>query len=41
VYLFLRGHAAPTGGLHLERPPKALMEALDRLFSGQGAGVPA
>ena len=36
VYLFLRGHAAPTGGLHLEKPPRALMEALDRLFSGQG-----
>ncbi|MDB5858078.1 MAG: recB, partial [Ramlibacter sp.] len=35
VYLFLRGHAAATGGLHLEKPPKALMEALDRLFSGQ------
>ncbi|MCG2593438.1 exodeoxyribonuclease V subunit beta [Ramlibacter sp. XY19] len=34
VYLFLRGHAAPGGGLHLEKPPLALMEALDRLFSG-------
>jgi exodeoxyribonuclease V beta subunit len=41
VYLFLRGHAAPSGGLHLERPPKVLMETLDRLFSGQGAEVPA
>jgi exodeoxyribonuclease V beta subunit len=41
VYLFLRGHAAPSGGLHLERPPKVLMEALDRLFSGQGAEVSA
>jgi exodeoxyribonuclease V beta subunit len=34
VYLFLRGHAAPGGGLHLERPGVALMEALDDLFSG-------
>ncbi|NML45780.1 exodeoxyribonuclease V subunit beta [Ramlibacter sp. G-1-2-2] len=34
VYLFLRGHAAPGGGLHLERPGVALMDALDRLFSG-------
>jgi exodeoxyribonuclease V beta subunit len=37
VYVFLRGHAAPTQGLHLERPPAALMEALDRLFTRQGA----
>jgi len=34
VYLFLRGHAAPGGGLFLDRPPRALMEALDRLVSG-------
>ena len=34
VYLFLRGHAAPGGGLHLERPPVALMDALDRLVDG-------
>ncbi|MDM0012469.1 exodeoxyribonuclease V subunit beta [Variovorax sp. J22P168] len=33
VYLFLRGHAAPTQGLHAERPPKALIDALDRLFA--------
>ncbi len=32
VYLFLRGHAAPTQGLHVERPPRALVEGLDRLF---------
>jgi exodeoxyribonuclease V beta subunit len=37
VYLFLRGHAAPGGGLHLERPPAALMHALDALFDGQAA----
>lgn len=34
VYLFLRGHAAPGQGLHCERPPKALIDALDVLFSG-------
>ena len=34
VDLFLRGHAAPGGGLHREKPPRALMDALDRLFSG-------
>ena len=37
VYVFLRGHAAPSQGLHLERPPAALMEAMDRMFSEQGA----
>ena len=34
VYLFLRGYAAPGGGLHVERPPRALIEALDALFDG-------
>jgi exodeoxyribonuclease V beta subunit len=34
VYIFLRGHASATQGLHLERPPRALMEALDGLFAG-------
>lgn len=38
VYLFLRGHAAPGQGLHCERPPKALIEAIDELFQGK---VPA
>ncbi|MEJ8840161.1 exodeoxyribonuclease V subunit beta [Ramlibacter sp. AN1133] len=33
VYVFLRGHAAPSQGLHLERPPAALMDALDALFT--------
>ncbi|TWO68656.1 exodeoxyribonuclease V subunit beta [Caenimonas sedimenti] len=36
VYIFLRGHAAPTQGLHLERPGRALMDAMDRLFDGAG-----
>ncbi len=39
VYVFLRGLAAPSQGLHMERPPRALMDALDRLFTG--AEVPA
>lgn len=34
VYLFLRGINAPSVGLHYERPPKAMIEQLDRLFSG-------
>jgi exodeoxyribonuclease V beta subunit len=34
VYLFLRGHAAPGGGLHLERPPQVLVDELDQLFAG-------
>ena len=37
VYIFLRGHASATQGLHLERPGRALMEAMDRLFDGEGA----
>lgn len=39
VYLFVRGIAAPTAGVHFERPPLALMHTLDQLFSGQG-GTP-
>jgi exodeoxyribonuclease V beta subunit len=35
VYIFLRGHAASTQGLHMERPPRALMDALDALFQGE------
>jgi exodeoxyribonuclease V beta subunit len=34
VYLFLRGHAAPSQGLHLERPPWALIEALEQMLGG-------
>ena len=33
VYIFLRGAAAPSRGVHVEKPPRALIEALDRLFS--------
>jgi exodeoxyribonuclease V beta subunit len=35
--IFLRGTAAPTRGVHLERPPAALIHALDALFSGGAA----
>jgi len=35
VYLFLRGLGGPAGGLHVEKPPRALIEALDALFAGQ------
>ncbi len=35
AYLFLRGIAAPTAGVHFDRPPKALMQELDRLFAGE------
>jgi exodeoxyribonuclease V beta subunit len=34
LYLFLRGSQAPGGGVYAERPERALIEALDRLFSG-------
>jgi exodeoxyribonuclease V beta subunit len=37
VYLFLRGGAAPGQGLHVERPPRALIDALDDLFEGGGS----
>ena len=33
MYLFLRGHQAPTQGIHAERPPRALIEGLDALFT--------
>lgn len=35
VYLFLRGNGGPTQGVFAERPPRALIEDLDRLFRGQ------
>ncbi|QIZ51114.1 exodeoxyribonuclease V subunit beta [Dickeya zeae] len=34
LYLFLRGSQAPGGGVYAERPDRALIESLDRLFSG-------
>ncbi|WP_157270107.1 exodeoxyribonuclease V subunit beta [Azohydromonas aeria] len=35
--LFLRGSQAECAGVHAERPPRALIEALDRLFSRRTA----
>jgi exodeoxyribonuclease V beta subunit len=34
VYMFLRGIHAEGAGVHLQRPPQALIEALDSLFTG-------
>ncbi len=39
VYLFLRGSRAPGGGVHFERPPRALIETLDRRFAQRAAGA--
>jgi len=39
IYLFLRGIEAPSRGVHAERPPRSLIEALDRLFAGTGMAV--
>ena len=35
VYLFLRGVDGPAAGVHCEKPPKVLIEALDSLFAGR------
>lgn len=40
VYLFLRGIDAPSQGLHAERPPRALIEALDGCFARSAGRVP-
>jgi len=37
VYVFLRGAAAAGRGLHLERPARELVDAMDRLFAGHPA----
>ncbi|WP_031430095.1 exodeoxyribonuclease V subunit beta [Methylomicrobium agile] len=37
LYLFLRGCQSPTGGRVFAKPPKALIEGLDRLFANGGA----
>jgi exodeoxyribonuclease V beta subunit len=39
IYLFLRGIASPSAGVHFERPPKALMDQLDRLFTGRAGDI--
>ena len=41
LYLFIRGHQAPTNGLHFERPSQQLIEQLDQLFMGQFAEASA
>jgi exodeoxyribonuclease V beta subunit len=35
VYLFLRGTRAPGQGVYFARPPRTLIEQLDRLFQGK------
>ncbi|MFV3411281.1 exodeoxyribonuclease V subunit beta [Pseudomonas sp. NY15436] len=35
MYLFLRGSSSATQGMYLERPSKALMDELDRLFRAE------
>jgi exodeoxyribonuclease V beta subunit len=37
VYVFLRGTDAPGQGLFTDKPPRTLIEALDRLFAGSRA----
>ena len=37
VYLFLRGCEAETAGAFVDRPPRQLIEALDKLFAGSTA----
>jgi len=34
VYIFLRGLDGPCTGLHTEKPPRVLIEALDGMFAG-------
>lgn len=38
LYLFLRGSQAAGRGLHAERPPRVLIESLDRLFARENPG---
>lgn len=41
LYLFLRGTASATRGLHFERPPRSLIDALDALFTGNADALEA
>lgn len=34
IYIFMRGIQQPGAGVHWQRPPRALIETLDRLFIG-------
>ncbi|HJW25868.1 MAG TPA: exodeoxyribonuclease V subunit beta [Rhodocyclaceae bacterium] len=38
AYIFLRGSRAASRGIHFERPPRALIEAMDALFRGAADG---
>ncbi|HRL78319.1 MAG TPA: exodeoxyribonuclease V subunit beta [Candidatus Accumulibacter phosphatis] len=40
VYVFLRGGNSASGGLHVERPPRQLIDELDALFAGRQAVLP-
>jgi exodeoxyribonuclease V beta subunit len=37
VYLYLRGIDGKGHGVHVERPPKVMIDALDALFEGAAA----
>ena len=37
VYVFLRGVDGGAHGVHVDRPPRALIEAMDALFAGSEA----
>ncbi|MDP3334927.1 MAG: 3'-5' exonuclease, partial [Methylococcaceae bacterium] len=39
LYLFLRGWQGPTGGRAFNKPPRKMIEALDKLFAGNGANA--
>ncbi|CAB3764264.1 exodeoxyribonuclease V subunit beta [Paraburkholderia solisilvae] len=39
VYLFLRGSHAQSQGLHVDRPPRELIEQLDALFAKRADGM--
>ncbi|NCC40307.1 MAG: exodeoxyribonuclease V subunit beta [Gammaproteobacteria bacterium] len=39
VYVFLRGSGAASQGLFTDKPPKALLTGLDRLFAGAAASA--
>ena len=41
VYMFLRGIHAEAAGVHLQRPPQELIEALDSLFTGNPETSPS
>jgi len=34
IYIFMRGINQTGAGVHLQRPPRALIETLDSLFAG-------